>query len=136
MASDLSTQDELIQQRRDLMQPTPVRGAHVPKWLRLALIREFKPERWQMDGESVLHHACPESRWLDHWGSTTLHDGRLAFVSEPYHLTPFDIQQIDYVATAIKAQWWIDANSWWYPGRTIRVVIAEHRQGSEPGARG
>jgi hypothetical protein len=71
-----------------------VRAKHLPNWLRLGLLKAFGCQDGDTSGASVLYHALGcigwdgWSTWLDHWGSTKLSDGRVAFVSEPYLAWP------------------------------------------------
>jgi hypothetical protein len=118
-------QTKMIQQARDLLKPTPVKQGHVPNWFRILLMREFGCDDGQTYGSSVLYHAAnslTHTSWLDHWGSTRYR--RLqAFTSEPYNLDENDIKAIAEIARRCDCHWFLDANSWWYPGSTIRVVL-------------
>ena len=101
-----SKQRAQIEAARELLKPTPVRLHHTPRWAR----REFK-----------LYGTKPS--WCDHWGSTKLPDGRVAFVSEPYDISPGTLCEIDAIAKRHGWTWWLEALSWWYPGHTFRIVI-------------
>lgn len=121
---------ELIQNARKLLKPSEVRHDHVPNWFRLALVQMLKNKgvslrHEPLSGWNVVGLALRGATWLDHWGSTKLTDGRIAFVSEPYGVSLKELNHISDVARAIGCECWVSANSWWYPGHTMRVVFAE-----------
>ena len=60
------------------------------------------------------------------WRSTT-YMGGVAFVSEPYErqITPDTLARLDAFTEKLGIEWHISANSWWYPGWTIRILFYE-----------
>jgi hypothetical protein len=136
-----------IDAARKLLEPSPVKLNHCPRWFKSKLTAYLKAtkrtERGWIDptfafsqqleaimdsfGEIVdqqnIHGM--HDHWLDHWGSTTLAGGRAAFVSEPYGLSPQRAIRLQQLAEAIGLEFWICPNSWWYPGATIRLIFAE-----------
>jgi len=72
-----------------------------------------------------------EVRWFDHAGSTTWGKGR-AWVSEPYPhaVTAENLRQIEIIADLAKLHCGVVANSWHYPGHTVRIVFWEKDDGS------
>jgi len=123
------TQEELIHQARTLLKPSPVRPCHLPGWFRRALLREFGSDG-SSGGNSIIYHAIDRVRdatrwrmnWLDHWGST-LYRGQRVFVSEPYGVCPEGIREIAALAARCGCNWHLDPNSWWFPSKTIRILI-------------
>jgi hypothetical protein len=124
LKSETSEQAQMrhIREARELLKPTEVNLHHFPNWLRRALLKEFgcryrDTSSWGVK-EQVFGGAC----WLDHWGTSTIND-RLCFVSEPYNVSMADQIRIDEIAKRIGCRWYLSANSWWFPGWTIRIVI-------------
>jgi hypothetical protein len=138
--------DEFIQQLRDLLRPTRVRPQHIPTWLRDHLqslhaegIIQTYPGFGPMDlFAAAVDLANGENhsviRWLDHWGSTRIStpNGHLEpFVTEPYCYSVDDgytkdremWQPLHRFADILGGNYLIDANSWHYPGRTIRILF-------------
>lgn len=121
------TQQEFIEEARELLRPSPVCQGHVPNWFRVALMKAFPGKmRWQSTvGENVLWAVAGNgAEWLDHWGSTKFAD-KVMFVSEPYHFTEVDANHVAAIAKAIGCDWYVDSNSWWYPGHTIRIAFCQ-----------
>ena len=118
----------LIQRARELLKPSPVRLHHVPGWL----TKRIKQRLGRLPG---CHYADDRLRevasmaagsvmcdsWLDHWGSTT-HRGRKAFVTEPY-ADRSHIEAALRFADLLGLQVEFAANSWWYPGSTLRIAF-------------
>jgi len=80
------------------------------------LARDFSGDRYRRT----------EVEWLDHTGSATWGKGR-AWVSEPYPhaITAESMRQIQLVADLTNLHSGISANSWHYPGHTVRIVFWE-----------
>lgn len=127
-----------IEQDRARLGVSPVRKAHVPKWFWLAVARAYPPghptrylgffnsfdSAWKTP--DVITNAVGGREWLDHWGSSELPDGRVAFVSEPYR-PPYNDEigeRLRAAAAEIGCEFWVDENSWHYPGSTVRLVFA------------
>lgn len=125
----VKAQREMIEAARALLRPTPVKLHHVPNWFRMALLRGFGCADCRTSGEDVLHYAidCVRRRnyfssWLDHWGSTA-YQSRPNFVSEPYNITEDNVKEIAEIARKSGCKWFLTANSWWFPGATIRIAF-------------
>jgi hypothetical protein len=125
---DRSKTDQVIKAARKVLEPTRVKQGRVPKWLKDRLKQAQKEGRlgathpW----ESLLQAAADASgghHWLDHWG-TTMWGGHEWFVSEPYNLDWDILQELQKFAEILGQRFRIDANSWHYPGRTIRIMLA------------
>ena len=73
-----------------------------------------------------------EVEWLDHTGSTTWGKAR-AWVSEPYPhaITAESMRQIKLVADLANLHSGVSANSWHYPGHTVRIVFWEKDNGGD-----
>lgn len=124
--------DAISEQVRQLLQPTPVKYHHVPKWLRLRLLQSFGKGAGTTKGSSLLfiahHETLVSTQWLDHDGSTTLIDGTRAYVSEPYDFNWAAAKAVQAFCERLGLNWVVEANSEWYPGRTLRIVITEPRK--------
>ena len=111
---------------RKLLGPSEVRLHHIPGWLRLRMLRAFGCGKYDSNGWSVLHHAVGDRRrWLDHIGSTTLSNGRRAFVSEPYGFSSGMAKELEAFCVPMGLDWRVSGNAEWYPGSTVRIVIEE-----------
>jgi len=106
-----TSQEETILAARRILKPTPVRIGHVPRWFKKS--GAFGP------------YGEISSSWLDHYGSTKLSDGRVAFVSEPYSVGADQILECEDIAKWLGLDFWVDPNSWWYPGYTIRLIFVQ-----------
>lgn len=133
MASKQSDADREIAKRRAIFQPTPVNLHHIPRWFAQCL----KPYRHRHDTTleafERMRRAVGDS-WLDHWGSTKIvrRSGQQLseetyFVSEPYGLSPQGVRALAELERVTGIRWSVEANSWWYPGRTLRIVIEPPR---------
>lgn len=112
---------------RDLLGPTPVRLDHVPRWFKKALHPYHR--KLEMTYQRVQHAFATigHGHALDHWGSTTLGDGRVAFVSEPYDVDAAVLAGCERLADEVGCVFYLDPNSWWFPGRTIRLVFVQRK---------
>ena len=95
-----------IDAARAILRPSPVAIGRAPRWWHPSLLPTFP-------------------RWADHWGTTKLADGRLAFVCYPYSLSAEEHAECERVALLMGAHFWVTSNSWWFPGSTIRLVFAQ-----------
>jgi len=129
-----------IQAARELLKPSEVRLHHVPRWLarRIKAALGKSSRRYYSAFDEVQRAAAATAAngsayWLDHFGSTTLH-GRPAFVAEPY-LSPSMIPDAIRFAELLGLTFDILPNSWWFPGRTTRLVFQEppEPQQADPG---
>ena len=127
--------EAFIAEARRLLNPSPVQLHRVPGWLRKRLRKAFHHEAWETSGPQLLLAAVRKigghngDAVMDHWGTTTDAKGRPVFVTEPYGLTATGLETIQALASACKCEWRVEANSYWYPGHTVRVVLYEE---SEP----
>jgi hypothetical protein len=120
-----------IAKARALLLPSPVRLHHAPRWFASAVRKLMPSDLWgRTSSWSAIDNLrnSNELHWLDHWGSTTLADGRIAFISEPYDITPEAIAWLAEIAMRAGCEFWVSPNSWWYPGATIRLIFAEKVQ--------
>lgn len=117
IATNQRQQERHIAACRELLQPIPVRPSHVPGWL-ARRIRQRLGIRGCAD--ALLHRALALAGFtVDHWGSI---DGGQRFVSEPYP-EPNDLAGAERFAALLGLRLKIDANSWWYPGFTLRLTF-------------
>lgn len=123
-------QTRRIEQARRLLQPTPVQLHRVPNWLRRRLLAAIGCGGGGTSGYAVLAHAerLMGWRWLDHWGAST-YRGQPCFVSEPYHVSADDMAAVAELCRRCNLDSHLSANSWWYPGETIRIAIYEPAAG-------
>jgi len=111
---------------RSILKPSVVRLHHVPGWLKKRIRRRFDLWAWCYSPEHFLLNSYPSpAKWIDHFGSTILPDGSVAFVSEPYG----DIERVRETVSVFAAEIGVDCffttNSYWYPGATIRIGLHE-----------
>lgn len=99
-----------IEERRSVMKPTKVEKGERPKWL---------PKRALRD--DVFTQAI-NNGWAEHYG-TTQYNGNTYFVCEPYDLSHNEMEAVETFASKYGLLWRLDANSWHYPGYTIRIVF-------------
>ena len=129
MTSKTHPTEILIRDARSLLKPTPVELHHIPRWfakrLRTAMGKHY---RWDFPLDDLLQRVENECgsavHWWDHWGSTTLPNGRRAVVTEPY-LSIGDVKKAIVFAQLIVCDVEIYSNSWWYPGQTTRIAFTE-----------
>lgn len=117
-------QELLIESARDLLKPTPVRIG-LPNWFRRRLLAAYGCNHGLTSQWAVLDHlreTAKPSTWLDHVGTTTWHK-QPCFVAEPYHLALAEVQSLARVAEDCGCQYKILANSWHFPGQTLRVLF-------------
>lgn len=106
---------------------------HVPNWFRLRLLKAFGSRDGDTTGYGVLQHAVNTlgrdawaAGWLDHWGSTVLANGKVAFVSEPYMTWPpsHEAMRIPYrIAKETNCDVLVTQDSEWKQPHTIRLVF-------------
>jgi hypothetical protein len=72
------------------------------------------------------NYSCP---WADHFGVLEV-DGHESLVTEPYaeKVTKEMIDILNAGIGILGGAYLFSATSWWYPGRTIRIYIAENRE--------
>ena len=106
----------------------PVRRDKIPNWLRLATIRRLAIPRDQHTGWRVLAWIRRQyPGWLDHEGTCVV-DGQEVLVSEPYVMGADDLQAAIDFAKAVDADLEIDATSYHYPTKCLRITISQRRR--------
>lgn len=124
--------EEHIKALRTLLKPEPVRQGRIPQWLQRR-VRNVQQRSHRYIGEHLVDWLQKEfprcGHWIDHWGTITRdygeHGGkRQLFVSEPYDFCHEDFDAALNFARACDLRVWVEANSWWYPGWTVRIVFA------------
>jgi len=125
-------QRKLIDDARRLLKPGEVKLHKLPSWLAKRLRAYRKTHALvSVPSSMLLETLSSADRWLDHWGTSNVgpfsccHKA-LNFVSEPYDFGAKTAQAIDQFCDALGAlEWHVSSNTWWYPGRTVRVTIHE-----------
>lgn len=120
-------QRQFIDDARKLLNPSPVRTSHVPTWLKKKIRAAVKAKqvaaRYSDPEMVLLNDLTWENRWLDHYGTTTWRDFKDVFVSEPYSVDGKTLSQIEQFAERLGLECQVDANSWHFPGWTIRILL-------------
>jgi hypothetical protein len=98
-----------------------------PTWFKRAYRKAFGHCKHTEYGDAITRlNQNHGFTWLDHFGESIAGGSeRRIFVSEPYSLNARQLAEIDSLAKAIDCRYEISANSWWYPGRTLRVEFHE-----------
>ena len=113
-----------IEAARKLLRPRPVKLNKYPRWL-LRRVRALGECHRPLPIEFIARGQIQTMAvWLDHCG-TSDDDSRESFVSEPYRFASLDARELDSFCEALGLTWYLSSNSWWYPGRTVRIVIHE-----------
>ncbi len=111
-----------MKQTPPAMTTTPVKLHHTPKWLKQRIAQRVGRGCDLHDAIQRTASDLPPSYWLDHWGSTKLDNGDVAFVSEPYGLNTEAMQGVLRFAYVLGLRVSVRAASEWNPsGGTIRV---------------
>ena len=118
---------------RKLLGPSEVRLGDVPAWLQRRLVKAFGNPLKLRGGLAILNHAVEVhfgggNFWLDHF--VTVDDGQV-FVAEPFEVEPSTIALLDTFAERLGVGFRISANSWWQPGKTIRLEFFEREEGED-----
>jgi hypothetical protein len=100
------TQARFLVCARQLLKPTPVDRGKLP--------RRFEKIADKLRGLGL----------LDHYGMTVW-EGCRAFVTEPYGqgVPETDLEAIALIAAQCGCGYYLTANSWHYPGRTLRILF-------------
>lgn len=126
-----SAQRKWIDDARKLLGARKVKLHDVPTWLKKRL-RAYRKRKHLLPLPASLLLENTDTGgvhgWLDHFG--TVDHPRLGkvFVSEPYGLTDDGALSLAAYCKVLGLEWYVDANSWWYPGHTVRIVIYEHEK--------
>jgi hypothetical protein len=94
---------------------TPVTTGSVPRWLTHRLVEHFRTD----DLRTALGQLGGSSLICDHAGTTD--DGQ--YVLEPYCAGPSDLAALILLVDYIGCRMYVSGKSWWFPGRTLRIVI-------------
>jgi hypothetical protein len=108
----------------DVEPASPVIAKRIPDWMRQRLLKVFGPTNLgYTDGDYLFEYWSRKYRelpWLDHWGSTVVGDQEIV-VSEPYLSMTCDFSEPRRFAELLGCDLTVDAQSYWYPGKTIRL---------------
>ncbi len=134
-------QAKAISQARLLLRPEMVKTGKIPRWLSKRITAYWKARKAKRPSTFSLRDTIcdvarraglePRADFLDHYGTT---EGGLygccdeageCFVAEPYDICGLCVQLLDALEVALDVEWHITANSWHFPGRTIRITIHE-----------
>ena len=111
-----------IESERVKTKAIPVMLHKLPRWASDALRRAYKGSglpRYFSPATAILNDA----RWrglFDHWGTSTLADGRRVLVTEPYPSGDV-LPDASAFATWLGCDVRVVGPSWWYPGYTLRI---------------
>ena len=132
-------QERFIDDARRLLRPGEVKLHKRAAWLteRLIVYRRTHGLRVlpasMVLGDTASTICGDRGEWLDHWGTCDIgpfaccHKG-LNFVSEPYGFGTEQAQALDRFCKALGGlDWHVSANTWWFPGNTVRITIHEKR---------
>lgn len=118
MRSSPTETDVKIAEARRILRPSPVQLRKIPAWFK----RAIRPLFGSAEERELLRIPRGFPVRLDHWGATTW-NGRPAFVTEVYDLNAEDLLNAQTFAERIGCCWRVSANSWHYPGQTIRLLF-------------
>jgi len=125
---------EVSETVRQFLRPELLLRSRAPKWILSAVKLAVKsrhipaasyPPRSAMDAlQYVL--ACLGQSWADHVGLLEW-DGRELLVAEPYadRIDLEMLQELQRFTETLGCAFMFSANSWHFPGRTVRIIIAE-----------
>lgn len=114
---------------RRLMNPSPVRLHHEPRWLKSMIRDAMRGKNTRIPSCASVWDMCIRlginPHFLDHWGSA---EKGTVFISEPY-LSHYMIHSAAAFASAVGLQLDVSAVSEWNPPRTIRLTFRRLPQG-------
>lgn len=104
-----------------------------PRWMRPRVTYAVKqgmlpkPFLPLCNGWHAMQHALNHlgGDWADHCGRIVQDDGTQLLISEPYQLLSDGHEQLEALCWTLGLTYRVDAQSWWFPGRTLRIVIQE-----------
>lgn len=108
-----AAQEARIEQLRSILKPSEVREGY-PSWMKRDWMKEVEFSR---------------SDWVDHIGRAKpsefacCHDHKEVFISETYNFGFDDAYEVERFCQKHNLVWHVSANSWHFPGRTIRIII-------------
>lgn len=122
--------NDMIEERRKLLGPSEV-TRKTPAWIAGRADRLIRNSgKGFVYGENghgkmmaVFDLASAGRVYLDHPGTARFAGDPEAFVFEPYHISADHSQRSKWVAGALECHCTISANSWHYPGETVRVAF-------------
>lgn len=138
--------EKYIRDARRLLKPPEVILHIIPRWLSKRITAYRKKHNIysasgckQTDFQNVCCHILHQigidpyaCTWLDHWGTSK--GGpygccKDCFVSEPYGFDFTKAKIIEALCQALDLTWHVSSDTYWYPGRTVRITI--HEKASE-----
>jgi hypothetical protein len=116
-----------IQQARELLRPTPVQVRSMPEWFAQRLRAAYGHSDPQKALDSLTDRfAARREHLFDHAGTSIIPSRFVdpeCYVAEPYGIDSATCILISRLCGDLGCYYEIDANSWHYPGRSIRVVF-------------
>ena len=120
------TQAEHIDAARKLLKPNPVAKGETPEWLQKILDDVYGG----LPFSSVMK-SCGSHYRVDHWG-TSKGDYRDCpddcFVMELYGVCTEELVATEKFCDRHNLSFYTHANSWHYPGKTIRIAIYQDHE--------
>lgn len=115
---------------------SPVKRGRLPRWLKGRLRHEARRRKLSQGfgspGDSfLLEFLGARLPWFDHWGMVS-RNGRDCFVSEPYGLTDHHTREMLEFCRVLHLEFDIDATSFHYPTRTLRITMWPSEWGRPP----
>ena len=126
-------QSELIKAARELLEPTPLKKGKIPIWFSKKITKFAREHNIDNDLSSVCWYISEQLGinnpwWIDHWGAgrdDRYNNTGICFISEPYGIGTDDLRLLDSLCDSMDISYYISANSYHFPGKTIRIVICE-----------
>lgn len=120
--------------RRILQTDKVERG--IPKYVLTAMNARYARFTFPQSPGDAFEYAkqqVSDSRLLNHSGHITV-DGEDILVTEPYaeKINAETLKGLSEFAELIGADYWISANSWHYPGRTVQIIFEPKRNQTSP----
>jgi hypothetical protein len=110
----------------DASPASPVIQNRIPSWFIKRMRRIAGPRGQSVDELNLIRilaiDICGSTTWIDHIGKTRI-DNREMFVSEPYLRTSDDFSCVEEIAELLECELVVDDQSFWYPGKTIRLLF-------------
>lgn len=120
---------------RKILSPAHVERHKIPSWLGSAIKQAIKsqalpkPQHPLLSASDSFQYAINQlgREWADHCGRLKLSDGSQALISEPYaeRVNGELISQLESFCRTLNLEYVLDANSEWFPGRTLRIMISK-----------
>ena len=113
----------IVEERRQLLQPMEVKIGTIPTWLRERLLAAESDGRLSGNSGSLLEEAGGA---IAHWG-TSVAFRKEDFVCEGFGFNGEGTKRAQAFADLLDLTWHVSANSWLYPGKSIRIVFIPRR---------